>query len=127
MNEQLNNTLAEAIKASKDGVINLALFAQQQAPDLAKEIIQWGFWSNLFWSIASPLFLLILWKINLYIMKEWKDNDNPICVIFWIVGGLMAVIFIVCTFCSIQETIKCAVSPKLYLMDYIKDFVASKK
>ena len=48
MNEQLSGALVDVIKAGKDGVVNIALFAQQQAPDLARQAIAWGLWSNLF-------------------------------------------------------------------------------
>jgi hypothetical protein len=135
VNEQLSNALAEVLKASKDGVVSVALFAQQQAPDLAREIVQWGFWSHLLWSVLSPMIVFSLYLINIKVMalyekdkgeRNYSDAVLAVCWLFWIIGGIVAIIFIINTFCAIETVIKCAVAPKLYLMDYIKEFLTPK-
>lgn len=124
MNDQLSNALAEILKTSKDGIINMALFAQQQAPELAKEVIQWGFWSNLVWVIVSPIVIGICYKLCLVGIKIKKDDDFSTMPMMIFVGcGILFIIFILTFFCSLQELIKCLVAPKLYMIDYVKDLL----
>lgn len=128
MNDQLNNILAEVLKASKDGIVNIALFAQQQAPDLAKEIITWGFWSNLSCTLLSPVGLFISYKMYQWGEKIKKEDDYSSIPILLNVVEIILIIIFVLVFCfSLEEMIKCIVAPKLYLMDYIKDLIKPSK
>lgn len=123
MNEQLSAVLVDILKTSKDGVINVALFAQQQAPELAKEIIQWGFWSNLFWVILSPVVFFISYKLFLYGIKMDNDGNCDGAMFCKILCWILVVIFIVTFCCSLQEMIKCLVAPKIYIIDYVKNLI----
>jgi hypothetical protein len=124
MNEQLNNALADVIKAGKDGVINMALFAQQQAPDLAKQIVSWGFWSNFSECFIEIFVIFLCFKGFIWTKKAIAyDTGNPFPYVFWVVGGILATIMFVCFCNSVEACIQCLVAPKLYLIDYVKKLV----
>ncbi len=124
MNDKLSNAMADILKSSKDGVINIALFAQQQAPELAKEIVQWGFWSNFMWFFISGGILFILFRIHKILLKiNINDEGNPGSVIGWLIGGIIAIIFICMMFGSLESCLKTMISPKLYLIDYINNLI----
>lgn len=128
MNEQLSNTLAEILKAGKDGVVNMALFAQQQAPDLVRQIIAWGICSNLFECVVEVAVILIVWFIyKNWASNEFKENDNSLALMFMIVGVILFVIMFICFINSGECLVKCIVAPKLYLMDFIKGFIPNGK
>ena len=121
MNDQLSSALVDVIKAGKNGVVNIALFVQQQAPDLAKQIISWGLWSNLFEVFIEFTTIYICIKLLLWAVKEDGDMiDNPLagCA----KGGsiLLFVIMFISFFNSGEGFVKCLVSPKLYLIEYVK-------
>ena len=127
MDKELSSALVDVIKAGKDWVINLALFVQQQAPDLARQIVKWGLWSNLF-EVFIELFsifaVLKSYQWALAKVKEDKyDSDNPLYWIIFIIGGIFAIIMFVCFINSGETFIKCLVSPKLYLIEYVKNLV----
>ena len=124
MNEQLSGALVDVIKAGKDGVVNLALFAQQQAPDLAKQIISWGLWSNLFEVFIELFSMFAVLKAYQWALSKIKDDkyesENPLYWIIFIIGGIFAIIMFICFFNSSEAFVKCLVAPKLYLIEYVK-------
>ena len=127
MNEQLSNALAEVLKSSKDGVVSIALYAQQQAPELAKQIVAWGLAVSIFWSIAIPAIIFAIWKVCERIRRQIKLSGNydgsEFLIPYSIIGGVITAILIIVWFCELQQIIQCVVAPKLYLIDYIKEFI----
>jgi hypothetical protein len=125
MNEQLSNALVDVIKAGKDGVVNLALFAQQQAPDLVRQIVSWGLFSNIFECIIEVTTVIVIWLLfKNWAANDFKENDNPLALMFMILGSILFVIMFICFVNSGETVIKCLVSPKLYLIDYVKTLIS---
>jgi hypothetical protein len=121
MNEQLSGALVDVIKLGKDGVVNIALFAQQQAPDLAKQIISWGLWSNLFEVGVEVITIFVCLKIMLWALKQKGDSiDNPLAFVTKLASILLFCIMFICFFSSGEGFVKCLVAPKLYLIEYVK-------
>ena len=115
MNDQLSSALVDVIKAGKAGVVNLALFAQQQAPDLARQVVAWGLWSNLFECGIELLTMYLVYKACRYAVK-WEEYGIP----FYIIGGILGLVMFICFFNSGEGFVKCLVAPKIYLIEYVK-------
>lgn len=128
MDKQLSDALTEIIKAGKDGVVNMGLFVQQQAPDLAKEIISWGFWVSIAEIFIEAFVMYICFLGFNWSKKASEDDDsNPFPFLLCIFGGILFAIMFVCFCNSIETVIKCLVAPKLYLIDYVKDLLTPSK
>ena len=127
MNNELSSALVDVIKASKDGVMNIALFAQQQAPELAKQIVDWGLWSNLFEIFIELISMFAVFKLYAWALGKIKadqyESDNPLYWIIFIIGGLFAIVMFICFFNSGEGFVKCLVAPKLYLIEYVKTLI----
>lgn len=124
MDKQLSDALVDIIKAGKDGVMNVALFAQQQAPELSKEIVSWGMWSGIAESFIEISLMIIIWNVWInWAGKAWKHDENPLAMMFMVIGAITFVIMFVCFCNSFQQFIKCLVAPKLYLIEYVKHLI----
>ena len=124
MNDQLSSALVDVIKAGKNGVVNFALFAQQQAPDLAKQIISWGLWSNLFEVGVEVIIIFVCLKMMLWALKQEGDSvDNPLAFVTKIASIILFCIMFICFFNSGEEFIKCLVAPKIYLIEFVKSLI----
>ena len=124
MNEQLSGALVDVIKAGKDGVVNIALFAQQQAPDLAKQIISWGLWSNLFEVGVEVITIFVCLKMMLWALKQKGDSiDNPLAFVTKLASIILFCVMFICFFDSGEGFVKCLVAPKLYLIEYVKSLI----
>ena len=124
MNEQLSGALVDVIKAGKDGVVNIALFAQQQAPDLAKQIISWGLWSNLFEVGVEVITIFVCLKMMLWALKQKGDSiDNPLAFVTKLASIILFCIMFISFFNSGEGLVKCLVAPKLYLIEYVKTLI----
>jgi hypothetical protein len=124
MNEQLSSIIADVIKATKDGVVNIALFVQQQAPDLAKQIVSWGLWSSISEAFLNVITMVIIYKIwKHWAIVKWNENEEPTAMVFMVIGGIIFIIMFICVWVNVEEIIKCLVAPKLYLIEYIKNLI----
>lgn len=124
MNEQLSSELVDIIKGAKDGVVNIALFVQQQAPELTKQVIAWGIWSSAFELFIESITIFICIKIILWSLKQSGDIiDNPLAGVAKAASILMFVVMFICFFGSGEEFFKCLVAPKLYLIEYVKSIM----
>ena len=110
--------LENTIKEGKD-------FTIQQAPEVAKEIVSYGFASNLICSVClifaifgSAIFAV---KLAKWAVKEIKD---PFPAFLIIAVWLFLVMFILpFTFTQINQTAKAYFAPKLYVIDYLRSEV----
>ena len=125
MNEQLSSALADILKAGKDGVVNIALYAQQQAPDLARQVVSWGFWIGVFWCVSSPIIICAIWVFFRWMKEKLKDvpDNEDVLIPLFMISGAVTVVFIVVFFSEAENIVQCLIAPKLYLIEYFKQFV----
>lgn len=120
MNEQLNATLTEILKGTQNAVIQGAAFLQAQVPELVKEVLAWGFYSNLFILIGC----LIVIFTSIFIAYKFRNF-----IIDATAGAVFIIPLFICTFLmlfvfdSASTLIKVQVAPRLYLIDYVKTII----
>lgn len=124
----MNETLAPYIKKLLDGGMKTAeevtKFVETQAPELGKEIIIWGAFSE----IVAPLLGLSL-VLSAFVLhtkcKNYKfyyasdSGDPPLAIIpvFMLVGG--AILFVV----QIIDVIYPILAPRLYMLQKISSLI----
>lgn len=102
-------------------------FAVSQGSELAQEVVAFGLWNSTvsaFVYLAAGGAAILYWRWMLRSSKEqwFRDFDEP----FFILCVPVTVIGIVSTIASlgaIRTAIKCAVAPRLYLIEYMAELV----
>lgn len=106
-----------------DWIKTLVDTAQSEIPELAKEIVSFGMYSNLFYSliclISTLCFIFIFFKC-MKILESDKiiDDDTPIFIM--LISGLLIFVFFIATCNCFSDFIKSYTSPRLYVIDYLR-------
>lgn len=95
-------------------------FVAEQAPDVARQILEYGFWDNLMYlTIGAVLFtLFFIIFVRIYLSKEMSGEEK-----FGIGFFVLLAIF----FCSlaisfnVSSLIKIKTAPKLYVIEKMKE------
>ncbi len=124
MNEQLNSALAEVLKASKDGIVNIALFAQQQAPELIKQVFTFSIIER---AIDLVFFIFAIFALKFLLDKAIKlnadDDGHPSAFVMFLVFGIgTLLVFFGLNDCLINIA-KIVFAPKLFLIEYCKNLI----
>ena len=125
MKEQLYTELLEIITASKDGVAKGFEFAYEQSPLLIDEIIRFNLIRcSLNIAIWFIVFCFLI-KAAYYCFKKYNNNFTDESV--WIMGSftisVTAAMLLLPALISITNLIKILVAPRLYLIEYLTEFV----
>jgi len=125
MGQDAIGEILEWTKGAKD-------FVSAQAPEVVKEILRWGFWSNLIWVAFSIGVMWLLLKVSNWWMDytpEGDENDKPaerseklhpaysgfVCICY--AGIAVFGIFIII---DLLDVLYITIAPRLYLIDYLK-------
>lgn len=116
------NLILEKLIAATESMGDVAA---QELPLLLTEIINYQIVGG---SITIILFSLILyftikWIFSESVKKGFDSDTTPIYLIGTFCGGFISVGLFLEIICKFQHTIKAIVAPRLYLLDYLKDFV----
>ena len=136
---ELQKQLLDVVEAAKKVGADIYNFAKAQAPELVKEIIQWGIAYNLFWvvmGIVGGVFLYFIFKKMLAYIKKNKDavyDSGDIngshaavfgfCVVLFVIGIFTLVSF----FGHATPLLKAIFAPRLYLIDYVSEVIKNMK
>lgn len=126
--ETIQSLSVEAFKLLLNNITNMKDFVIEQAPDICKQILVFGFASNIVYITLCVLFIATSLYVIKHIIKNVniKDFDN-FGILFFVI-----VLFIFSTVCfgimikDILELLKIYYAPKLYLIDYIMHVVNSR-
>ncbi len=118
MKEVLQNELLQIISSSKEGIIKGIEFAQEQAPQLVSEILQYRLISTLVISIfCFIVFLgLLIWGITNIRSEDVDDNVYMPCFIFSTIP-LFFVAF------NLLFFLKAYFAPRMYLLEYLQSIL----
>lgn len=101
-------------------------FALEQAPLLAREVLNWGIASHLFWFVISItlaitfVFITRLFYRN-YQNAEVFDRDGAALGMF--LSGIVYAVFTSTTLYNLARLIQIWVAPRLYLLEQLRHLV----
>lgn len=90
-------------------------FARGQLPEVCKEILAYGAYSNTFWIWFSGVFAVL--SLLIFILSIVKNDDCGGCTVacFMLLLGMSTA-----TGANIMEAKKIELAPKLYVMEYLR-------
>ena len=113
MKEELMKQLGDLAELTKDGIIKGAEVLQVEMPLLVEQILQWKFILHTIWGIISLIVLLSLVPVIIHFKKD--DHSDGFEFFVCLVSLIPLIAFIGC----LITTIKIAIAPKLFLVEYI--------
>lgn len=121
LTERITSILGFIEESVKQG----SSFAAEQMPDVVNQILIWGFWRSfliwVFWLVLLPICACIFIWSSKKVDKGNYDVSPPHMFICIFTGFLSVVSIIVVL--SNWDWLKITLAPKLYLLQYISDFI----
>jgi hypothetical protein len=117
------NTGKEALGAGKEGLSNSVGFVQQQAPDIAREIVAHQLGQALFGIVLGGVLAvggIVLIKMG---FERLQANRNKEISGFTILGVILTGLSAIELLSSIPQIILCLIAPKLCVIQYVTEFV----
>lgn len=114
-----------------DSSIQGGEFLKAQAPDVALQIISYGFWSSLFGLIICVTLALIMATCSTLCVRSFirsartSTSNEPTGLdetrmVFAIICGLLSAALFIASTTQIPTLIKTAVAPKVYLLEQLR-------
>lgn len=141
MNPEIQDRLNLITTYILDNSIKAGEFVKEQAPQVVKEIIAWGFWDGALWTIFHALItllftILVVVVLKMMVLKGIRliYNEEDEAGFGLAVPGSIIIIALVATVLyniscipyTASKCIKASVAPKVYLLEQIKTYTASK-
>lgn len=119
--EHLDIILGQLTKAANKGVE----FGAAELPILIKEILNYQLAESLIVIFLFPTIIYFAWT---KVLLKWKFEDVDFDLEFALVSGrvigsVLTVVGILCVICEIFNAAKIILAPRLYLLEYLKDFI----
>ena len=120
MKEELIKQLMPIIKLAQEGIVAGVNIAQQQVPELIKQLLMWKVTAAYIWiSIAGIGILLV---ILLFAMAIKYDDDGIITTVASVASvAFFGWFIVICV--NVFTIAKISVAPKLYLVQYISNMM----
>ena len=93
--------------------------AMQEIPPFIQEVATYGFYSNLVDAFAFLLVFIISLYCTIYLKKQLEigKKSEDTCMAGMMFSILGVIVFFLLMFCAVEQSIKAAVSPKLYVIE----------
>ena len=130
--DSIQSMSVEAFKILLNNLTNVKDFVLEQAPDICRQIVVFGFASHIAYIVIALIVMTIscvaFSKCSKYSLDKSMSPDDAFgCFL----GACIAGCFVIACFVSICNDaitlIKIIVAPKLYLIQYIMDLVHNNK
>lgn len=128
--EQVQQRLASMLEFIETGMREGKAFALDQAPEVAREMVSWGIWSNTIGIVGCVMVIIasVVWlKVSIpRCKKEWDEPcESAGCwAVCGLVGGILAAIAIAVSLIGIGNNttslVKATVAPRLYIIDQLR-------
>jgi hypothetical protein len=137
---ELQHSLAGVIDAAKDGAVGMARDAesaikatakvvQEQAPDVARQLVEYQLISNAVPAIAGFVIMLSFFGVMFAIRKQnWLEQDSCcpdmtrygfVAILAFIMGSIGMAVF----FCHLDTIAQCYFTPKAVLFEMVKQAI----
>jgi hypothetical protein len=137
MDERLMQQILPIIEKTKEGIIKAIDIAEKECPIVIKEIVQYNLMYHLVWFLLAILMLIAscftIAALLKVMNKEFKEDETrgthwwqagptfkTIVLALATVGLIIAGIY---NFVTHLEWIKCLVAPRLFLIEYVMQFI----
>lgn len=127
MSKELNaleQVLVDTIHKVGDLTSQAIDFASDQIPDVIHQLLVYKLAVNLFYFIASIIFVVIfIW--GWHKIKAWgieNQDDEPI-IVYSTIGGVVSSGIIIHAMCRLTTILEIWLAPKLYLIEYAAEIM----
>ena len=118
MNENLENTLAEAIQKGISLAEKTGEFVVEQAPELIQQFLMFELFESIFWVACSVILTLVTYKLfKRGIDKDRFYNENEFNPLWFICYALYIPYFFIFAH-NFLGFFKIVIAPKIYLIEY---------
>lgn len=124
----LEGKLVEILTKSQDLLTDAFIFTQEQIPDIISQLLIWNGLSSFLiclFVICSIVFIVIFLrpkgKFHTWIINDNYDPEFTY-TLSWFVGVII-ICFLLGILSNNMDWLKILVAPKLYLLEYAKDFI----
>lgn len=140
--ETINSVLVDILKGAKDasseiygasktGIVKAVDFAQEQAPLVVQEFLQWKFAQSVIYVIIALISIGVLAWIFAQSRKWASENNDGSEVFAWFGMFISLVVSVVVVFSvlvpNVEQMVKVKVAPRVYLIEWVSDQVNSSK
>jgi hypothetical protein len=108
----------EALKHILEWAKDAGRFANEQAPEVAKEIIAWGIGQSLFWIILMLFLVGVILRVRFHCERLMNLEGEDIMG-SWLAALLALFVPIIAIATNVMTLMKCLVAPRLYLIEWI--------
>jgi len=128
---ELQNQLAQVIKATKDGALQAADFIKEQAPEYVEQLLTFSLVVSLIQFVISLALLAmgVFFTFKLPTIYKYNNEEASYCWSvenagrFWMIF-VMAVVGIIVGLALIDFTwLKILIAPKLFLVEHVKSLI----
>jgi len=131
MNEEVSNKLVESLDKIVYYVDTTGDFVSQQAPLLVKEILTFGFYSYLIWSIVSLIVLCVsvfwLFRSIKFCKKYWETicskYDEPLFLIIGMLTAISSLISLFVFLVNLNMLLCIWLAPRAYILSQLKGLI----
>ena len=136
--ETINSVLIDILKGAKDagseiygasktGIVKAVDFAQEQAPLVVQEFLQWKFAQGVIWATVAVIALVALGIVFYKCKKIFSENSDGSEI-----GGVFGMMISALIFCvvigegllpNVEQMVKVKVAPRVYMIEWVSDQV----
>lgn len=122
MNEETKNELMQVLlgiaKSGERAASDVYAVLSEQSPQLVEEILTWGLYTDLLGGAVAGV--LCVGGVALAYLLFWmKEMEFPAAFM-----SIFALVFAIDAFREFSSAIMSVVAPRLYVLDYLKDFLS---
>ena len=124
-----NKLSLEAVTEITTWVKGARDFVTEQAPELVREVLAWGFWSQVVWatiylfialSFAFVLRKLVKFGLGKAEEHDWDDNEIIGFKVGMIFSHVPVLVFFILTMIKVSNAVYIHIAPRMYLLSYLK-------
>jgi len=139
MNEKLLEQILPIVEKTKEGILKGVEIAQEQFPELIKQVLAWHFTISLIAWLTGILMLIICGfclrnVINVVTTECDKDKDSAggshswdvhptVKLGFSIAGTIICLAIGIVNLCTFWNWLQILIAPKLFLIEYISNLI----
>ena len=122
MNKELLN---ENLNLILEGLKTAIHTANAELPAILEEIVRWGIIKYSAFSLISLVCMLLFVRLAIYLHKQIKESEykDPTVIVYAAFASLISLIPFIY---NLIKLLFVTISPKLYIIDYIKDLIQWK-
>lgn len=110
------NEILEWAKGAKE-------FVSEQAPELVREILAWGFWSSAIVAIVCAILVPVLLVLAYKLGKDSLERETPLAFFSCMVLSISCFLCTIALSMNAYQAFYVSIAPRMYLLECLRDLV----